>query len=157
MTGPDHLLAMVTVGIWGAILGRPLLYALPIVFPVVMAAAGVAAIVGLELPSVEVGIATSVIVLGAAVALNWSPHPAIAMLIVGVFALFHGWAHGTELPSLADPVAYSAGFVTATGSLHLAGVGVGAIDKLTGGRLVLRTLGALMFGAGLWFARLALR
>lgn len=152
LTGPDHLLAMVAVGLWGAILGRPLLYALPVVFPMVMAAAGVAAIAGLMLPAVELGIALSVAVLGAAIALNWSPPPWLAIAVVAWFALFHGWAHGAELPSMADPVDYSTGFVTATGLLHLSGIAIGTIDHWPGGRLILRVLGGLVLVCGLWFA-----
>lgn len=152
LTGPDHLLAMVAVGIWGAILGRPLLFALPIVFPVIMAIAGVAAMAGMPLPPVEYGIAASVTVLGLAIALDWSPPPWVAIAIVAIFALFHGHAHGTELPSMADPVAYSAGFVTATGALHLTGIGIGAVDTRKGGRTALRVIGAAIALAGLWFA-----
>ena len=152
LTGPDHLLAMVAVGIWGAILGRPLIYALPVAFPVVMAAAGVAAIAGMTLPPVEYGIAASVVILGGAIALDWAPPPWVAILIVALFALFHGYAHGRELPSMADPVAYSAGFVTATGALHLAGIGIGTVDARERGRTILRIIGGFIVLAGLWFA-----
>ena len=152
LTGFDHLLAMVAVGIWGAILGRPLLYVLPIVFPVVMAIAGVAAIAGMTLPPVEYGIAASVIVLGLAIASNWAPPVPVAVLIVALFALFHGYAHGTELPSMADPVAFSTGFVTATGMLHLAGIGIGTVDRVRSGRAILRSIGALIAACGVYFA-----
>lgn len=156
VSGVDHLLAMVAVGLWGAILGQPLLYALPVVFPLMMAIAGVAAIAGLMLPGVELAIAASVIVLGLAIAAAWRAPVWLALVIVGGFALFHGWAHGAELPSMADPVAYSAGFVTATGLLHLAGIGIGLIDRRAGGRRALRLLGAAIAAAGLVFAVRAL-
>src|SRR5215468_6586479 len=117
MFGPDHLVAMVAVGLWGAFLGPPAIWLLPIVFPMVMAGGGVMGILGLALPGVETGIALSAIVLGLMVAL--------AAALVGAFAVFHGHAHGAELPPGADAVAYSVGFVVATGLLHLAGIGFG--------------------------------
>src|SRR5947207_15357706 len=95
--GPDHVVAMVAVGLWGAFLGAPAIWVLPIVFPLVMAAGGVIGILGVPLPGVETGIALSAIVLGMMVALAAKPPLPIAAVLVGVFAIFHGYAHGAEL------------------------------------------------------------
>src|SRR6186713_604314 len=106
LSGLDHLLAMVAVGIWGAFLGRPLVWVLPVAFPLVMVVGGVLGIAGVPLPHVEVGIAASVIVLGLAIATAWRAPVGLAVAIVAIFAIFHGHAHGTELPSAASPEAY---------------------------------------------------
>ena len=151
-SGPDHLLAMVSVGLWGAILGRPLIYVLPTVFPIVMAMGGVAGILGLPMLPIEYGIAASVIVLGGAIAAQWAPPVWLAALLVAFFAVFHGYAHGAELPSIANPIGYSAGFVVATGLLHLCGIAIGAIDTRPGGRTALRLCGAAIMLVGFWFA-----
>lgn len=150
LAGPDHVVAMVAVGLWGAFLGRPALWMLPVVFPLVMAAGGAAGVLGLPLPGVEVGIALSAIALGGAVAGGWRAPLALAAVLVGVFAVFHGHAHGTELPQSADPIAYSLGFVMATGLLHLAGIAFGELTRWPWGGKVVRTLGALiaLVGAG---------
>lgn len=156
-SGFDHLLAMVSVGLWGAFLGRPLIVALPVIFPTVMAAGGVLAIAGGRLPPVELGIALSVLVLGAMIAGAVRAPVWLASLIVAVFAVFHGYAHGAELPSAADPVGYSAGFVLATGLLHVAGITVGLVADRPGGARVVRGLGGLIALAGAWFLIVALR
>jgi urease accessory protein len=150
-SGGDHLLAMVSVGLWGAFLGRPLILALPVVFPAVMMVGAVMGMVGVPLPPVEFGIALSVIVLGACIALPLEAPVSVASLIVAIFAVFHGYAHGKELPSAADPVGYSLGFVLATGSLHVLGIGIGSLNNQPGGVIVTRSLGALIAGAGIWF------
>lgn len=151
LAGYDHLLAMVAVGLWGAILGRPLVVALPAIFPAMMVLGGVAGMAGLPAPPVELGIALSVLVLGVAIALAWRAPVWLACLMVGAFALFHGYAHGQELPSAADPLGYSAGFVLATGLLHLAGVAIGLVALRPGGLVALRALGGLIAAAGAWF------
>ena len=97
ITGWDHVVAMVAVGLWGAFLGRPAIWILPVVFPLVMAIGGALGILGVPLPQVETGIAVSAIVLGLVVALAVRPPLWIAAVIVGIFAIFHGHAHGTEL------------------------------------------------------------
>ncbi len=150
-SGPDHLLAMVSVGLWGAFLGRPLIVALPVIFPTVMAFGGVLGMLGTPMPPVEFGIAASVIFLGAAVATGWRAPVWLASLAVAVFALFHGYAHGSELPSMADPVAFSLGFVFATGSLHVAGIGVGLLANHAKGAIAVRVLGAVVFLAGIYY------
>jgi len=150
-TGVDHLLAMVSVGLWGAFLGRPLTFALPVIFPAVMVVGAVMGMLGVPLPPVEIGIALSVTVLGGCIALALKSPVYVASLIVAIFAIFHGYAHGKELPSAADPVGYSLGFVLATGSLHVLGIGIGFLNHYPGGIRVNRSLGAIVAGAGVWF------
>ena len=149
--GWDHVVAMVAVGLWGAFLGMPAIYILPIVFPLVMVLGGVLGILGVPVPFVETGIAMSAIVLGLLVALavrapNW-----IAAVVVGIFAIFHGHAHGTELPGAANAVAYSAGFVTATGLLHLTGIGFGMLTKWPQGNWIVRGGGIAIACVGVFF------
>lgn len=151
LAGPDHLVAMVAVGLWGAFLGRPALWLLPVVFPLVMAAGGAAGVLGLPLPGVEVGIALSAIALGAAVAWGWRAPLALAAVIVAAFAVFHGHAHGTELPLAADPIAYSLGFVVSTGLLHLCGIAFGELTRWPWGSKAVRGLGALIALVGAVF------
>ena len=155
-TGPDHLLAMVSVGLWGAFLGRPLIAALPVVFPAVMAFGALLAMRGVPLPPVELGVALSVLVLGVAIAAAWRAPVWLACTIVAFFAVFHGFAHGSEIPSLADPIAYSTGFMLATGSLHLAGIGLGTINTFKGGTTVTRAIGGAIAVVGLYFLSLVL-
>jgi urease accessory protein len=124
-SGIDHLLAMVSVGLWGAFLGRPLIYVLPVVFPAMMVAGAIMGMFVVPLPPVEIGIALSVLVLGGCIALSVRAPVWAASLVVALFAVFHGYAHGKELPSAADPVSYSAGFVLATGLLHVSGICLG--------------------------------
>jgi urease accessory protein len=149
--GPDHVVAMVAVGLWGAFLGAPAIWLLPIVFPLVMAAGGALGILGVTLPAVETGIAASAVVLGMMVALAARPPLWVAAVLVGVFAIFHGHAHGTELPPGSDAVAYSLGFVIATGLLHLAGIGFGYLARWPAGRLAVRAAGGAIALAGLAF------
>lgn len=152
LAGVDHVLAMLAVGMWGAQLGPPALWALPVAFPLVMALGGVAGILALPLPSVELGITASVIVLGAMIALDRRPPLVVAGLLVAFFAIFHGYAHGLELPSQAGAVAYSAGFVLATGTIHLAGIAIGLVTKLPHGLRVLRLGGSAIALAGAYLA-----
>jgi urease accessory protein len=151
LLGPDHLVAMVAVGLWGAFLGAPALWLLPVVFPLVMAAGGVLGVLGVPLPAVEIGIALSAVALGAAVALALRPPLIVAALLVGVFAIFHGHAHGTELPQAANAVAYSLGFVIATGLLHLAGIAFGMLTRKPAGRVAVRALGGGIALLGVFF------
>jgi len=153
--GPDHLLAMVAVGLWGAVLGRPLVVALPIAFPLLMLAGAALALFGIEIPKVEVGIALSVVALGAAILLAWRAPAAVAVVLVGLFGLCHGHAHGTELPESAAPAAYAAGFLLSTGALHLAGISLGLLWERPNGRRVLRAAGGLVCVAGVWFLLMA--
>jgi urease accessory protein len=151
LTGPDHFLAMFAVGLWGAQMGGRSVWTLPIVFPLIMTLGGIAGMLGLPMPSVEVGIAISVLVLGLAIALAWRPIQIIPPLIVGVFAIFHGYAHGAELPVAADPAAYATGFVIATGFIHVSGILVGLIlARPLHGRIA-RGLGGLIALGGVYY------
>ncbi|GIL41560.1 HupE/UreJ family protein [Roseiterribacter gracilis] len=155
LTGFDHVLAMVSVGLWGAFLGRPLIYALPILFPLLMVCGAALGMLGVALPPAELGVALSVLVLGGAIALGWRAPVWLAMMIVAVFAIFHGYTHGIELPSATDPIGYSAGFVLATGLLHVAGISIGLLNNSRHGALLTRSLGALFSFAGCWFLYVA--
>ena len=156
LSGFDHALAMIAVGLWGAILGRPLIALLPIVFPVTMAFGGVLGIAGTPFPPVEIGIAISVLALGLMVMLAVRASVIVAAVVVAAFALFHGYAHGQEAPSVADPVGYSVGFVLCTGLLHLVGIGLGALKALPRGVLAVRAAGAAIALSGLYFVAEAL-
>lgn len=151
LTGLDHIVAMVGVGLWGAYLGAPSIWLLPIVFPMVMAFGGALGVLGMPFYGVETGIALSGIVLGAMVALAARPRIWIAAVIVGVFALFHGYAHGKELPHSANPFTYAVGFVVATGLLHLSGIAFGFLIKWPWGRVAVRTGGAVIACIGFGF------
>jgi urease accessory protein len=146
---------MISVGLWGAQLGRPALWLLPVTFPMVMAIGGFLGLVGIALPGVETGIALSVLLLGLMVALEAKPKLALAALLVGTFAVFHGHAHGTELPPGQSGLMYSIGFVVATGCLHGVGILIGVINKWPLGKTALRLAGAAVAFAGssfLWRA-----
>jgi urease accessory protein len=149
--GLDHAVAMVAVGLWGAFLGAPAIFILPLVFPLVMALGGVLGILGVPLPGVEIGIAVSATILGMMVALAARPPLWITAVIVGAFAVCHGHAHGVELPPGADAVAYSAGFVVATGVLHLCGIAFGLLARWPAGRVAVRAAGGVIAIAGLMF------
>jgi len=148
-SGIDHLLAMISVGLWGAFLGRPLIYALPVVFPAMMVVGAIMGMFVVPLPPVELGIALSVVVLGGCIALTLRAPVWAASIIVAVFAVFHGYAHGKELPSAADPISYSAGFVLATGLLHVAGICLGFLNDLPNGVVATRSMGAVIATVGI--------
>lgn len=149
--GWDHVIAMVAVGLWGAFLGRPAVWVLPIVFPLVMAVGGALGVAAVPITGVEVGIAVSAIVLGGMVAFAARPPLWVAAVIVGAFAVFHGHAHGMELPEAADPLSFSLGFVLATGLLHLGGIVFGLLVRWPAGKLTVRAGGALIAAGGLAF------
>jgi urease accessory protein len=151
LSGLDHIAAMVAVGLWGAFLGRPAIWVLPIVFPLVMVGGGILGMLGVPFPAVEFGIAASAIVLGLMVTLAVRPPIWVAAIIVGTFATFHGYAHGAELPAAADPLAYSAGFVIATGTLHLLGIAFGLLTEWPAGRIAVRVGGGLITLLGVGF------
>lgn len=151
LTGPDHFLAMFAVGLWGAQIGGRSIWTLPVAFPLIMVLGGVAGIAGLPLPGVEIGIALSIIALGLAIACAWRPAEWIALLLIAVFAICHGYAHGAELPNAADPADFAIGFVIATGMIHLLGIGVGLVlGRPFGGRLS-QALGGLIAVGGIYF------
>jgi len=151
VSGLDHVLAMIAVGLWGAQLGNPALWMLPVVFPMMMAGGGMLGLMGIPLPGVEIGIAISAIVLGAMVFAEARLKIQLAMIIVAFFAIFHGHAHGTELPTGQSGLLYSIGFVAATGCLHGVGIAIGMIYRWRKGRLALRAAGALVCVAGIFF------
>ncbi|MGV8951235.1 MAG: HupE/UreJ family protein [Cypionkella sp.] len=148
ISGLDHVAAMVAVGLWGGILGKPALWLLPITFPLVMCVGATLGIAGVPFPAVETGIALSGIVLGAMVLFALRPPLWLAMAMVGIFAMFHGYAHGAELPSSASPVGYAAGFVLATSTLHLIGIAIGQLWQWRSGKVVVRAVGAAIALAG---------
>jgi urease accessory protein len=151
LNGLDHIAAMVAVGIWGAFLGVPALWLLPVIFPLVMAVGGALGVLGVPLPGVETGIALSAIVLGGMVLTAARPPLWVASVLVAVFAIFHGYAHGSELPHAANPVTYAAGFVVATGLLHLAGIAVGLLLRWHWGRVAVRATGGMIAATGFAF------
>lgn len=157
LLGLDHVLAMVAVGIWGAQLGRPAIWVLPVTFPLVMAFGGVLGVLGVPAPGVEVGIALSALVLGILVAWRKVIPLAAAMGVVAVFALCHGHAHGTEVPEAANPGTFALGFVLATGLLHTVGIGFGLLNALQRGMQVLRAGGGVIALGGLYYLMLQVR
>jgi urease accessory protein len=151
LLGPDHLAAMVAIGLWGAFLGMPAVWMLPVIFPLLMAIAALAGMSGLPLPGAEIGIALSAIVVGAAIALCKRVPLWAAAAVVAIFALFHGHAHGVELPAAAHPFAYAAGFVLMTGILHIVGILLGVLIRWPAGLMAVRAVGAGIAGLGLFF------
>ena len=151
LTGLDHFLAMFAVGVWGAQMGGRSVWALPVAFPLVMTIGGIAGMAGLVLPYVEIGIALSILVLGLAIACKWRPIEIVPLALIAIFALCHGYAHGVELPSAADPAAYAAGFVLATGMIHIIGIAVGLLlGKPLHGWLA-RGLGGVIAAGGVFY------
>ncbi|MEO1103352.1 MAG: HupE/UreJ family protein, partial [Pseudomonadota bacterium] len=135
----------------GAFLGAPALWLLPVVFPLVMAAGAALAVLGVTLPGVETGIALSAVVLGLAVAFRLKPPLWVSAALVGLFAIFHGHAHGTELPAATDAVGYAVGFVIGTGLLHLVGILIGLPVRWNTGLMAVRALGGAIAIAGMAF------
>ena len=151
VSGLDHVLAMVAVGLWGAQLGAPAIWLLPVTFPIVMALGGLLGLLGVPLPGVEVGIAASAILLGDAVMTERRLPLYAAAALVGFFAVFHGHAHGTELPPGQSGLLYSLGFVVATGCLHAIGIAIGAMHRWPAGRMAVRIAGGGVGLAGVFF------
>jgi len=150
-SGLDHVLAMIAVGIWGAQLGNPAMWFLPVTFPMVMSLGAMMGLLGIPLPGIEIGIALSAILLGAMVLGEFRPKIIIAAMLVGFFAIFHGHAHGTELPAGQSGMLYSMGFVVATGCLHGIGISIGLVHRWPQGRLALRCAGAFIAIMGVTF------
>jgi urease accessory protein len=156
LTGPDHFLAMFSVGLWGAQMGGRPVWTLPVTFPLIMVVGGIIGMLGITLPFIEIGIALSILALALAIAFAWHPPEWVALCLIGVFAICHGYAHGAELPLSADPADYAIGFVLATGMIHLIGIGVGlALHKPYSGKLARGLGGAIALG-GLYFLAAAL-
>ena len=148
LMGLDHMLAMLGVGVWAAQLGKRATWLVPAAFVAVMIAGAGLALSGIAMPMVEFGVAGSVLVIGALIALGTRLPVGVAMSLVGLFALFHGHAHGTELPGFAHPAAYGAGFVAATALLHAGGAGIALLVRQHAAKLPLRIAGAMMAVVG---------
>jgi len=151
LTGLDHIAAMVAVGLWGAFLGAPAMWVLPVVFPLVMAFGGALGVLGVPLPGGEIGIALSSVILGISVAFAIRPPLWVAALIVGLFAIFHGHAHGVEMPQAANATTYAIGFVIATGLLHLSGIAFGLLVRWSWGQKLVRLGGSAIALVGFGF------
>lgn len=149
--GLDHMLAMLAVGMWGAFLGAPAIWALPVTFPLVMAFGAMLGIAGVPLPGAEWVIAFSMVALGAAIALAARPPILVAAALVGLFAIFHGFAHGQEMPAEASALPFAIGFVLATGLIHILGIAIGLVVRLPNGTGILRFGGLLIAAVGCWF------
>ncbi|MGX5668622.1 nickel permease HupE [Rhizobium daejeonense] len=147
-SGLDHILAMVAVGFWASTLGGRARWIVPAAFVSVMALGGLMGIYGVPLPMVETGIALTVAVLGLLVAFEVKVPTAAAAVIVGICALFHGHAHGSELPEMAHAGGYVAGFMAATIVLHLIGIGLASLRFGKAGLIVGRLAGAAVALAG---------
>lgn len=150
LLGADHVLAMIAVGVWASQLGRPAWWMLPIVFPAAMVAGGVLGWLNAPVPAVELGIALSVLVLGCLIGLSVKPDLRVSVPLVAAFAIFHGYAHGVELPETASPAAYGSGFTLATAFLHVSGLAIGWLGSKVG-MLVYRVTGAALAMAGVGF------
>lgn len=149
--GLDHILAMVMVGVFAAQLGGRAVWLVPASFVAVMALGGALGFAGVPVPFVELGIGLSVVVLGAVVAFRLHAAVPLAMALVGFFAVFHGYAHGAEMPEDAGGLAYGAGFMLATALLHAAGVGLGLAvgsRRDVSSEVIVRSAGAVVAVAG---------
>ncbi|MGI9290977.1 MAG: HupE/UreJ family protein [Gammaproteobacteria bacterium] len=150
--GLDHFLAMVSVGILSAQIGGRAIWTVPATFVAVMAFGGLLGWIDVGLTAIEAGIAFSVLALGTAIALDKKVPMVAAMSVVGVFAIFHGYAHGAEMPVVAQPITYALGFMTGTALLHLTGVVIGDISQhYARGKLMLRAAGVAIAGVGGFF------
>jgi urease accessory protein len=150
--GFDHLLAMLAIGLWASSLGGRALWAIPTVFVITMLAGGGLAVAGLSVPFVEQGILLSVIILGALVLFAKRLSTAVCVVVAASFALFHGAAHGMEMPLNADGLHYALGFAVATAGLHVVGLGFGQWMAKMGTPLVTRMSGSVIATAGLLLA-----
>jgi len=149
LSGLDHILVMIAVGLWAAQIGGRALSVVPSAFVGTMAFGFALAMAGTHLPFVEPAILASVVALGLLVAMAVRMETVACAAVVGVFALFHGYAHGGELGA-AGALPFSTGFVIATALLHAAGIGLGlGIGKLSSGRMISRILGGITAFAGL--------
>ncbi|WP_328588159.1 HupE/UreJ family protein [Ciceribacter selenitireducens] len=152
LAGFDHFLAMLAVGLWGAQMGGRSVWTLPATFPLIMCIGGIFGMLGIGPGAyIETGIALSLIVLGGAIAARWIAPEWAALMIVAIFAFFHGYPHGQEAPRAVDPAAYTVGFVVSTGLIHILGIGVGfGLGRYYQGRIV-RALGLAIAACGVYF------
>ncbi len=149
--GWDHVVAMVAVGLWGAFLGKPGIWILPVVFPLVMAFGGALGVIGVPIPAVETGIALSGVILGLLIAFAVKAPLWVAAVLVGIFAIFHGHAHGGELPEQFSAYGYAVGFVIGTGMLHVVGIALGFLTKSSVGTWAARGIGGAIALVGAAF------
>ncbi|WP_147180160.1 MULTISPECIES: HupE/UreJ family protein [Alphaproteobacteria] len=152
LAGFDHFLAMLAVGLWGAQMGGRAVWSLPATFPLIMCIGGVAGMLGL-MPdaTIKIAIALSLITLGGAIAARWKAPEWAALLIVALFAIFHGYPHGQLTLRAADPAAFTVGFVVSTGAIHILGIAVGyGLGRIWNGMLV-RALGLAIAASGVYF------
>jgi urease accessory protein len=150
--GADHFLAMVSVGIVSAQIGGRAIWTVPATFVGVMAFGGLLGYLDIGMTAIEAGIAISVLALGIAIAADRRLPISLVMTTVGFFAIFHGYAHGAEMPTVANAVTYSLGFMTGTAALHVAGVIIGDISQhYSAGKLMLRFSGAAIAATGAYF------
>ena len=150
--GADHFLAMVSVGIVSAQIGGRAIWTVPATFVCVMGIGGLLGLLDIGLTAIESGIASSVLILGLAIAADKRLPVALAMTAVAFFAIFHGYAHGAEMPTVANPVTYALGFMTGTATLHVTGVVLGDISQhYRMGKVLLRIGGAIIAALGAWF------
>src|SRR5260221_7198361 len=146
---------MCAVGVWAAQMGGRSVWTLPVAFPLVMTIGGIVGMTGVVLPFVEIGVALSMLVLGLAIAFKWHPIELLQLGLIAIFAVCHGYSHGVELPEAADPAAYAAGFVIATGMIHICGIVVGLLlSKPMQGRLA-RGLGCVIAAGGAYYLVMA--
>lgn len=146
--GLDHLLAMLAVGLWAAQLGGRAIWAVPSSFLALMVGGGFLGMAGFRLPFLEEGILASVLLLGILVAVAARPPVWIGAAVVGFFALFHGVAHGAEIPAHASGLLYAGGFLMATATIHALGIGLGMMLKAIPYAPALRIAGAAVLVAG---------
>jgi urease accessory protein len=151
VTGLDHVVAMVAVGLWGAILRAPAIWILPIAFPLIMTVGAVLGILEVPIPGIDLGIAASSIVLGVMVAGSFRPPLWIAFLLIAFFAICHGYPHGSAMPDFGVPLLYAAGFVISTGLLHVSGITLGLMYRWQAGKVVVRSLGLVIAATGVYF------
>ncbi len=150
--GADHFLAMLSVGIVSAQMGGRAIWTVPATFVLVMALGGVLGWLDVGLTALEAGIAFSVLALGTVIAADKVLPVPLVMSAVGIFAVFHGYAHGAEMPVVAQPVTYALGFMSGTAFLHLAGVLIGDISQhYARGKIILRISGAAIAALGGFF------
>jgi urease accessory protein len=151
LTGIDHVVAMLAVGLWGAQLGAPAIWLLPVAFPLVMAFGGMLGLLHIPFPGTEILVGLSGFVLGQAVALEVRAPLGVAVALVAVFGLSHGYAHGAELPAGRDPTLFSLGFILATGFIHGCGIALGLLHRWRWGRVGVRMAGLAISLVGLSF------
>ena len=149
LLGWDHVAAMLAVGIWGAFLGRRSIWILPMVFPFVMVIGGILGMVGVPVPFIVPGIALSSILIGLAITFKWRASLWVASIIVGLFAIYHGYAHGQNLPAASNPIAFAIGFVLGSGTLHFIGILFSLLDRYKWGVQALQISGIIIALAGL--------